>query len=182
MSGLVETRRAVAIVGLGFMIALIAWLLGWGTASHPGEARIRTHPALFAVTPACPVQARSLERGRRLEELGLLRADRYPYDARDGVRAVHLYQEAESCYRAAGALNDAARMQEATTELSARVETDYAAARLSLSKALKAERWSVALEEVRRLLLLTEHVADHDYVEWLKKIVGRVAARARETS
>jgi hypothetical protein len=95
---------------------------------------------------------------------------------------VQLYQEAESCYRAGGALVDAARVHDAIIELSARVQTDYAAARLSLSKALKAERWSVALEEVRRLLLLTEHVAKHDYVEWLRKIVGRVAARARETS
>jgi hypothetical protein len=81
-----------------------------------------------------------------------------------------------------GALLDATRVHAATIALSARVETDYAAARLSLSRALKAERWSVALEEVRRLLLLTEHVAKHDYVEWLKKIVGRLTARARKSS
>jgi hypothetical protein len=182
MSGFTDTRRAVAMLGAGSLIALTIWWLGRGTVSSTRERPVDTYPALFGIAPACLSQARSLEHARRLEELGLLRADRYPYDPRDGIHAVELYQQAESCYRAAGALLDATRVHAAVIDLSSRVQTDYAAARLSLSKALKAERWSVALEEVRRLLLLTEHVAKHDYVEWLKKIVGRLTARARKSS
>lgn len=182
MTSWTETRRVAAMLGACSLIALAIWWLDRGTVSSARERPVDTYPALFGITPTCPSPARSLEQARRLEELGLVRADRYPYDPRDGIHAVGLYQQAESCYRAAGALLDATRVHAATIELSGRVQTDYAAARLSLSKALKAERWSVALEEVRRLLLLTEHVAKHDYVEWLKKIVGRLTARARKTS
>jgi len=58
------------------------------------------------------------------------------------------------------------------------VNTDYAAARLNLANALEQERWLDALSEIRRLLLLTQHVRRNEYVEWLNQTIGRVAARA----
>ena len=58
------------------------------------------------------------------------------------------------------------------------MNTDYAAARLNLLNALERERWSVALTEIRRLLLLTDHVGRHEYVEWLREIIGRVSVKA----
>ncbi|MGB5522971.1 MAG: hypothetical protein WBM96_10420, partial [Polyangiales bacterium] len=63
-----------------------------------------------------------------------------------------------------------------------RVNTDYAAARLNLVTALDQSRWSDALSEIHRLLLLTEHVRRHGYVEWLNEIVGKIAARASTTT
>jgi hypothetical protein len=62
------------------------------------------------------------------------------------------------------------------------VNTDYAAARLNLFNALEQERWSVALSEIRRLLLLTDHIGRHEYVEWLNEIIGRVTAKASTES
>jgi hypothetical protein len=66
--------------------------------------------------------------------------------------------------------------------LTTRVNTDYAAARLNLLNALEQERWSAALSEIRRLLLLTDHIGRHEYVEWLRKNIGRVAAKASAES
>lgn len=69
-------------------------------------------------------------------------------------------------------------MHRAIAELTTRVNTDYAASRLNLLNALEQERWSAALSEIRRLLLLTDHIGRHEYVEWLSKTIGRVAAKA----
>jgi hypothetical protein len=66
--------------------------------------------------------------------------------------------------------------------LTARVNTDYAAARLNLLNALEQERWSAAFSEIRRLLRLTDHIGRDEYVEWLRKNIGRVAARASAES
>ena len=168
------------LLGLLAAVALflaVQWFREDATLA-PGERPIVPHPELFQQANACAGRGRALENGRRSEELALLRADRYPYDARDGVRAVQHYREAESCYLTAGAEAEAARIHRANPALMARVNTDYAAARLNLANALEQERWLDALSEIRRLLLLTQHVRRNEYVEWLNQTIGRVAARA----
>jgi hypothetical protein len=61
--------------------------------------------------------------------------------------------------------------------LQARVETDYAAARMNLTRAIQSQRWTAVLDEARRLRRLTDHLGEHDYVEWLESIMGRATAR-----
>jgi hypothetical protein len=51
-----------------------------------------------------------------------------------------------------------------------------------LVNALEQKRWPAALSEIHRLLLLTQHLVGDEYVEWLKKIIGRVAAEASSVS
>jgi hypothetical protein len=65
----------------------------------------------------------------------------------------------------------------ARQELADRMVTDYAAARLSLANAIEAERWADVLRETRHLQLLTSHLGGHEYVEWLKALVGKATAR-----
>jgi len=171
----------VALLTLLMLVVLASWL---GARATP-IARNRPYddyPELFVEGGTCPSRGDVLENARRAEELARLRTDRYAYDPRDGVRAVQRYQEAESCYRAAGNELGARRARRANTALTARVNTDYAAARLNLLNALERERWSVALSETRRLLLLTDHIGRHEYVEWLSKIIGRVAVKASTAS
>lgn len=139
-------------------------------------------PNLFRDNAVCPDSSHALEAGRNLEELARRRANRYAYDPGDGVRAVQRYKEAEACYRDAAAHHSTARARTAGADLSAGVSTDYAAARLNLANALEQRLWPVALAEIRRLLLLTEHLGRHEYVEWLKRIVGPVTARASAAS
>jgi hypothetical protein len=175
-------RKGLIALPAGFvLLALTTWLGGRGTQN--GRSRpVDDYPELFVEAIACPRRGDVLEDGRRLEERARLHADRYAYDPRDGVRAVQRYQEAESCYRAASAERAALRVRLAIADISARVNTDYAAARLNLVNALEQERWSTALSEINRLLLLTDHLGRHEYVEWLKKIIGKVAARAGTAS
>lgn len=162
------------------LVVLVAWLRDGAAPSHHEQA-LHDYPELFVDVASCSLRGDPLPNGRRLEELGLLRADRYAYDAGDGVRALRRYREAEACYRAAGSQSDAARVGRLLTSLSARVNTDYAAARLNLVTALDQSRWSEALGEINRLLLLTKHLRRDGYVEWLNEISGKIAARASTT-
>lgn len=174
-----QVRRTgfIALFVACALALLVAWLRD-GAAPSPQQQALHDYPELFVDVAVCPLQGDLLPNGRRLEELGLLRADRYAYDAGDGVRAVQRYREAEACYRAAGSQSDAARVGRLLTALSARVNTDYAAARLNLVTALDQSRWSEALSEIDRLLLLTKHLRRDGYVEWLNEIRGKIAARA----
>jgi len=176
----VRRNGFVALLTACALVVLVAWLRGRAAPSHHQQA-LHDYPELFVEVVACPLQGDPLPNGRRLEELGLLRADRYAYNAGDGVRAVQRYREAEACYRAAGSQSDAARVGRLLTSLSARVNTDYAAARLNLVTALDQSRWSEALSEIDRLLLLTKHLRRDGYVEWLNEIIGKIAARASTT-
>jgi formiminotetrahydrofolate cyclodeaminase len=110
--------------------------------------------------------------------MGRLRADRYPYDPHDGVLAVRDFGQARDCYQAAGEMEHAARAQAAAMMLRAKIETDYAAARMNLMRAVDSEHWTTALAEARRLLRLTHHLGAHDYAEFLQRIAGRASARA----
>jgi hypothetical protein len=179
MRDLLQARRISLTVLLvsAALLVLAVWLRGRAVPSA-GKRAVDQHPELFVEELACPRLGGVLENGRRSEELALLRSDRYAYDPRDGVRAVQRYQEAEACYGAAGATSDVIRVRRSITSLTARVNTDYAAARLNLVNALEQDRWSDALREIHRLLLLTDHLRRHEYVEWLEKIIGKVAARA----
>ncbi len=167
----------LVLLAASLFVALAVWLRDGATEGVRGPA-LGAYPALFVDVATCSPRGEAFRNGRRAEELALLRADRYAYNPRDGVRAVQRYQEAEACYRLAGAERDAARVRRSSSELSARVDTDYAAARLNLVNALEQDRWSDALSEIRRLLLLTEHLRRHEYVEWLEKNIGKAAARA----
>lgn len=182
MTGYAKARRngLIALLAAASIMALVAWLRARPSSSE--AAPEVGYPELFTDAPECSRRGDPLRNGRRSEELGLLRADRYAYDSRDGVQAVKRFQEAQACYWAARAQPDAHRMQRSIATLSARVNTDYAAARLNLVNALEQDRWSDALSEIHRLLLLTEHRRKHAYVEWLRKIIGKITARASTAS
>jgi len=170
-------RGLAALLAASVLAGIVLWFNGRTTQSE-GNQRFEDYPELFVEAMSCPQRGHALANGHQAEELARVRADRYAYDARDGVRAVQLYQQAEACYRAAGADDGVSRVRLAIGPLTARVTTDYAAARLNLENALEQERWSAALSEIQRLVLLTQHLRRHEYVEWLEKIIGRVAARA----
>ena len=183
MTRLLRNKRNGVIVFLVVLaLAVLPWWLGVRAVPGASHRPFDGYPELFVEAAACPRRSAALEDGRRSEELALLRADRYAYDPRDGVRAVQRYQEAESCYRAAGEEHGVHRVRHAIAALATQVNTDYAAARLNLLNALEQERWSAALSEIHRLLLLTDHIGRHEYVEWLNEIIGRVAAKASTES
>jgi len=172
-------RRAVLPVALaaGTALAIAGWHEGHPTSDETTRGA-ESYPNLFDRHASCSMPSDTLQTGFALEERARLLADRYAYNPRDGVRAVHQYMRAEDCYRAAHAELSVKRAHQARAQLALRVNADYAAARLNLANALARENYPVALSEIHRLLLLTEHVGTHNYVEWLHDIVGKVAARA----
>ncbi len=170
-------RAGLVVVVLGVLAFVLIGFVRQNFAEPMDDGTARVHPPLFGDAPTCPSREMALRSGIRAEEVASFRADRYPYDPRDGVRAVQGYRTAASCYEVAGRLSDAERTRFAGQELAAQVVTDYAAARLSLANAIGAERWADVLRETRYLQLLTSHLGEHEYVEWLKEILGRATAR-----
>ena len=154
------------------------WLRDQEAVADPISRRPVTFPELFSASAPCPEESKHREVGARLEERARLRADRYAYDPRDGVLSVRRYRQAAACHNAAGDEVAASRARALGTVVSARIEADYAAARLNLVNALEREQWKAALAIIQRLRRLTDQVGRSEYVDWLDEIEGRVAARA----
>ena len=165
---------------MGAVAALAAslTLLMWEQERTVAPRRGADHPALFGTAKRCLSSPKALPRATRAEEHAYFYAERYPYDPSDGIAAVHRFQEAESCYRAAGLADRARMVEQRASGRIARIEVDYASSRLVLQNALESEDWALALSEIHRLLRLTEHVGDHAYVTHLWSIVGKVSIRA----
>ncbi len=179
----VSAKRAGLVLVVLVVLAFV--LIGFvrqNYAKPMDDGTARVHPALFGDAPTCPTREMALRSGIRAEEVASFRSDRYPYDPRDGVRAVQSYRTAASCYEVAGRLSDAERTRFVGQELTDQIVTDYAAARLRLANAIGAERWADVLRETRHLQLLTSHLGGHEYVEWLKEILGRATARHHGSS
>lgn len=173
--------RRQTLLGIGlvaFSTVSVFLLRGWGDRSREPRAPTHEYPKLFRDSETCPRATDTLGAGGRLEVQARLRADRYAYEARDGVLAVGLYAQSAACYALAGAHGSSARAAREAAILSQRVEADYAAARLNLTTALGQDRWVRANAELHRLRAFTEHVEAHDYVDWLEEIARRVAARS----
>ena len=165
----------------GICAVLSGGLVSWARWSQPGRppgADDVPAPALFAPAFACPRVDASPTAGFRLERAARLRAERYPYDPEDGVRAVELFLQARSCYRASGSEANASRAERLAHGLRRRVETDYASARLVLRQALRRDHFSSANRETRRLLAMTRHLRPDPYFHWLQETAGRLSAHA----
>jgi len=178
MTNLDQPKRA--LLALATVVVVSAAVVGL-TRSYDGSSTDRPvydHPGLFKEPPPCFHGVRPAPRAARVERQGHFYAERYPYDPRDGIEAVIRFQEAQSCYEDANLLEHARRAGQLAADLIERINTDYASSRLVLENALASEKWVVALNEIRLLLRLTEHVGDHVYVDYLSRIVGKVTIRA----
>jgi hypothetical protein len=169
-------RAGLFVLALGALVLVVTSFVRDDHTARIDNGGLSAHPALFGKHPDCPSRGGALQRGVRAEEMARFRSDRYPYDPRDGVRAVQGYRTATDCYDAAGRPSDADRTRAAGQELAERMGTDYAAARLSLANAIETKRWADVLRETRHLLLLTSHLGGHKYVEWLVEIAGKAKA------
>jgi hypothetical protein len=173
-------RVKLRVFALAAVVAIAAGLtaLIWEEPRTVAERPVSDFPALFGTPQRCPSAPQAIPRATQAEEHAYFYAERYPYDPRDGIAAVHRFQEAQSCYRAAGLADRAQMAGRRASELIARINVDYASSRLMLENALDSEQWALALSEIHRLLRLTEHVGDHAYVTHLWSIVGKVSIRA----
>lgn len=121
--------------------------------------------------------ARAEHRARVTEQAGRARAQRFPFATRDGVEALDLLVESAACYRAAGRDGDADRLQDAAATWFARLDDEYASARLRLRVALDQERHGDALSAARHLQALLSPRPASPYSEWLAGLSRRLERR-----
>lgn len=135
------------------LVPLSIWLL-WRAGPEEGLRRPVKAPTLFeANETSCPAQGAQLQKRAEDSELAALaKAERYPFDANDGVVAVRLFDVAVACSQALG--TDPARVRRLRAErdrIQTRVESDYRAHQLRLERMLRDRSWTEALSEARAL-------------------------------
>jgi hypothetical protein len=166
----------VAYVAL-IAIPLAAWMLLSEEEEDLPDVPTTPPPALFADPAPCAFTgAPAAHRARESAEAANAKAERYPFEAQDGVEAVSLYGIASSCYAAAGQDADAQRMTRERDLIARRLDEDYVTHRLRLERALKNEQPRDALAEARALKALTRHL-ETPYVTWITMLERRLTMR-----
>ena len=125
-------------------------------------------PALFSDGPEdCTLEGdAAVKRGLKAAERARAKTLRYPFESREGLAAVELYQVAAGCLegsdQAAAVAAEAARVRQ-------RIEDDYQLHRLHLERAVTESDWKAALDATRQLLnMLVDRPGE--YRDWLIRL------------
>lgn len=173
--------------GICAFAILVFGFVGWShsqprAATKIDSGRARPHPLLFETASQCPSGGDARRSAAQYAYVAHSRADRYAYDPRDGIRAVVRFEQAANCYEAAGETAMAGEMRARALGLREAINADYATERLRLTNAVDQHAWSDALHATERLILLTQHLEEHDYVQWLNRLRRQVSAEDRHRS
>ena len=176
-------KESVSDATVGSPVALAALILmplaGWLILTAPTDdiptMTDAPPPVLLPTEVVCSADGdESGLRGVEAAEAASHRGERYPFDAQEGVLAYGLYLEAESCYRGAGRMGDATRMQREGRSLRRRIDEDYQTHRLRFERALQHQRYDEALRESRALNALLRHLVDDEYATWMRMMERRL--------
>lgn len=140
---------------------------GGGGLPRPGAAP----PALFSeVAPGCREEGAAADRlGREARDEAFARQQRYPFDPREGVRAVQELAVAGACFAAAGDRAEQVSVVRAHQRLRARIEEDYRVHCLRLEQSIQTGRYLEALVEARLLIAYLDHL-EGTYPDWLVQV------------
>jgi hypothetical protein len=142
------------------------------------ESPVLAAPPLPALAGRCPasVEAAS-ERGRRAEASARAKIARYPFAPADGLQALKLLMEAESCFALSRDAAQRARVGASVRAWHARLERDYRDHLTRYTRAIAASRPALALRDIAFLLeLLSEH--DGPFSERLRHLQRELEAPA----
>lgn len=131
-------------------------------------------PALWEEENACTQPAAAESRAREAEAAALAKMQRYRFEARDGLQALRLLQEARQCYAAGGRRAEAFRAEKRSAAWKARLQRDYEGHLLRLRLALQKKDREEVLGEVRALKALLAH-RDGEYLSWLLDLERKMA-------
>jgi hypothetical protein len=169
-----EANPAIRAVGL-VALAVAAYMV-LHEEETPIEPPPSTQMSLFAdSTATCPQSAP--EAAIALAEEKVAQADgkreRLPFDVREGVSAVPLYDEAIACFNAANRPADAKETEASRDTLKRSMSDDFRARRLRLEKMLVVEDYDLAKKDV---VVLRDMTAEKKgpYVEWLASVQSRL--------
>jgi hypothetical protein len=166
-----QKSSPLTLVLLALLIPLGAYVLLMddeqsGIAEPPKKV-----PALWeAGALGCPQknETQALATANERVALADTKRERSPFDVKEGVMAVPLYEVAAACYKVAGD----ARSEEAKASAEAirsKLSEDYRTHTVWLEHCLKAQDWRGAQREVALLLAFTEGKKG-EYVTWLSNL------------
>lgn len=159
-----RTRNLVILV-TGLAIAVPLLMTGRSSSMPRMNAPA---PALFADDgDDCPVEGDAAEkRGMKAAERARAKTLRYPFDPREGLAAVELYQAAAACLEGSA---EAAAIAAEQARVRQRIEDDYQLHRLHLERAVTESDWKAALDATHQLLNM---LADRpgEYRDWLVRL------------
>lgn len=166
-----ESKRAASpwyAVGL-VPLALVAYML-WPGQNPAGGTPVRA-PELELAEPGCDEGKGSWPQAQQKAAAAAALADRYPYDARDGLRAAQLWLDAASCFEVARQAAAAEQVRERGRAMLARVIEDYKAQLLVMEQARRRGDDARLLSSVRVLqrFLADSPGAYRDYLGRLER-------------
>lgn len=137
-------------------------------------------PDLFAAVNACPATGPNAQNlADEKAEAADAKAERYVFDAQDGVESVRLFALASRCYAAVGRNDDSARMLRRGTAMQHTITSDYRNYQLRLDRATRYDRWEDALAATTALQNLTRHL-DTPYTQFLNNLSRSLQAKIAE--
>ncbi|MBZ0116633.1 MAG: hypothetical protein K8H88_06555 [Sandaracinaceae bacterium] len=177
-----QKTSPLSLVALVIALPVLGWLLLGGPEEDIDATPSAPPPELFDERIECPTQGGGTARNRadRDAEAAIAKSERYPFAAQDGVQAVRLYRQAQACYTALGATEEAQVMAREATLMQRRMEEDYRTHRLRLELSLSQERFPDALLETRALIEILRH-KNHPYVTWLRQLERQLQLRIEAT-
>ncbi len=155
--------RIAALVGLA---AAVYVFLPTDEGNPPAPLDV---PKLFATTTAkceqqAPDQARAL--ATSLLERADTERERSPFVGRDGLKAVHDYEQAVDCLQQGGLTAKASDVKKAASDLRDAITLDFRARRIRLEHMLQVQDYELAMRDVAVLRELTTG-KQGPWVSWL---------------
>lgn len=159
-------------VGLALVFCVLAGVVLTMDDEPPGlgEPPKKTPELFEAVVDKCPQQgAQALAIASERHAVADTKRERSPFDVRDGVASVPLYETASACYRVGGEQQAAAETKAASDTLRAKLAEDYRTHVVWLEHCIKSQDWRAAQREVALLMAYTEGKKG-EYVTYLSNL------------
>lgn len=175
-----ESNPAIRVIGLA-VFAVCAYVL----LMEPEET-LEPPPndsvMLFSDTAAaCPQTTPETALALAGEKLTLAdgKRERLPFDVREGVQAVPIYDLAIACYKVAHHEAEAKETESSRDSLKRSMNDDFRARKLRLEHMLKVEDFELARQDVLVLQHMTTDKAGA-YVDWLAGVNKRISPKQVE--
>lgn len=165
-----QEKSSPLTLALGaLIIPLLAFVLLYeddpvGVADPPKKV-----PDLWEAGAASCPQSGGAQPGAVAQEryaIAETKRERSPFDVRDGIAAVPLYETAALCFKAAGQNDAAADSGAAAKSLRDTLQREYSTHAVWLEHTLKVQDWRAAQREVALMIAFTEGKKG-EYVTWL---------------
>lgn len=167
-----QKSSPLTLVLIALLIPLAGYVVMMGDDDDGLGAPPKKVPELWAeAATTCPQQSQTQALAIATDRVALAetKRERSPFDVKDGVSAVPLYEVASACYKAAGEPQAAEETKAIADMMRARLSEEYRTHSVWLEHSLKVQNWRAAQREVALMLAFTEGKTG-EYVSWLSNL------------